>query len=105
MGVLAGINTNSAHLNPAAVFAFSVISNTWNGHWIWWISSILGALFGLVLVRMFFAPICSRDDESISPLWWWRVYLYKQEKEKYRHIGHRRSQFEVRKRFSAKVSP
>ena len=84
VSVFGGINTNSAHLNPASVFAFAVISNKWNGHWIWWSSSISGGLFGLFLIRLFFAPICSSDDEAISPLLWWRIYLNRKENEKYR---------------------
>ena len=64
-------------MNPARVFGPAVVAGDWNHHWIWWVSEILGACFAVAIESLIFAPIEVDGDITRSPLWWWKVFLWK----------------------------
>lgn len=43
LGRLFGAALTSAPMNPALVFAVAVITGLWAGHWVWWLSPLLGS--------------------------------------------------------------
>ena len=64
----------------------------WNAHWIWWFGEIVGACLAVVIERMVFAPIyTSCENDSNSPIWWWRIYLLY--KDPNRKVNKRRKNF------------
>jgi hypothetical protein len=64
-------------MNPARVFGPAVVAGDWDYHWVWWVSEILGALFSVALEAMVFAPIMISSGNDSSPLWWWRLFMWK----------------------------
>ena len=76
-GVLGGRYIGAGCMNPARVFGPAFISRDFYYHWIWWLSEILGACFSVVVEALIFAPIVVKGDMTNSPLWWWRLFLWK----------------------------
>ncbi|XP_063234748.1 aquaporin-1-like [Bacillus rossius redtenbacheri] len=62
LGHLATYNFTSTGMNPARSFASSVLSDSWDGHWVFWAGPILGGLVGAFMYTFIFAA----DANSLS---------------------------------------